>query len=371
MQPLWPVRENSCSKVLSIFCLILQNASMGASFLRCPAPTCDRHLILGATLMTLNEADSIAPSAADPGHAPDSELDSARRELVDLLNRLTGGTEGTISTAIAGLSVHCVVCSGGPKATVHTPALALIAQGSKRVLVGEEQYEYDPLHYLVTSVDLPAVAKVTVASPTEPYLGVRLDLDLEAIAELIQDENLPSAHADASRGLYVNRLSAPMLDAVLRLLRLLETPDDIPILAPLIKREILYRLLRNGQGARLRQMTLQDSQTQRVAKAIRLLRENFTQSLRMEAIAHNVHMSVSSLHHHFKAVTSMTPLQYQKQLRLQEARRLMLLEDIDVSIAAHRVGYESASQFSREYSRFFGAPPLRDRRRWLEDAAEG
>ncbi len=323
--------------------------------------------------MTLNDADSIATAAAtDTTNAPDSELDSARRELVDLLTHLTGEVEGTINTAIAGLSVHRIVSSGGPKATVHTPALALIAQGSKRVLVGEEQYEYDPLHYLVTSVDLPAVAKVTVASPTEPYLGVRLDLDLDAIAELIQDEKVPPpAHADASRGLYVNRLTAPMLDAVLRLLRLLAAPDDIPILAPMVKREILYRLLRNGQGARLRQMALQDSQTQRVAKAIRLLRENFTQSLRMEAIARDVHMSVSSLHHHFKAVTAMSPLQYQKQLRLQEARRLMLLEDIDVAIAAHRVGYESASQFSREYSRFFGAPPLRDRRRWLEDTAEG
>jgi AraC-like DNA-binding protein len=323
--------------------------------------------------MTLDEADNrSSPAGGDSLSALDCEMDLARRELVDLLNRLTGEAQGTINTAIAGLTLHRLGCSGGPKATVQTPALALIAQGSKRVLVGEELYEYDPLHYLVASVDLPAVAKVTVASPTEPYLGVRLDLDLDAVAELIQDENLPPAeHTDASRGLYVNRLTAPMLDAVLRLLRLLTTPDDIPILAPLIKREILYRLLRNGQGARLRQMALQDSQTQRVAKAIRLLRENFTQSLRMQSIARDVHMSVSSLHHHFKAVTAMSPLQYQKQLRLQEARRLMLLEDIDVAIAAHRVGYESASQFSREYSRFFGAPPLRDRRRWLEDTAEG
>ena len=205
-----------------------------------------------------------------------------------------------------------------------------------------------------------------------PYLGLRLDLDVEAIAELVQDENLPqAARAASSRGLYVNRLSAEMLDAVLRLLRLLSNPDDIPILAPMIKREILYRLLQNGQGTRLRQIALQDSQTQRVAKVIRYLRGNFARSMRMDSIARDVHMSVSSLHHHFKAVTAMSPLQYQKQLRLQEARRLMLLEDIDVAMAAHRVGYESASQFSREYSRFFGAPPLRDRRRWLEDGAEG
>jgi AraC-like DNA-binding protein len=333
--------------------------------------------------MTLNETDSIIAPLADTiafprdTHAvPDSALlepalDRARQELVRVLERLTGDVEGAVETAVMGLTLYRIMCPGGPKPSIHTPALALIAQGSKRVFIGDEQYEYDPLHYMVTSVDLPAVGKVRVASATQPYLGVRLDLDIEAIGELIQDENLPpAAHADASRGLYVNRLSATMLDAVLRLLRLLESPDDIPILAPMIKREILYRLLRNGQGARLRQIALQDSQTQRVAKAIRLLRENFAQSLRMESIARDVHMSVSSLHHHFKAVTAVSPLQYQKQLRLQEARRLMLLDDIDVAIAAHRVGYESASQFSREYSRFFGAPPLRDKRRWLEDAAE-
>jgi AraC-like DNA-binding protein len=279
--------------------------------------------------------------------------------------------EGSVETPIAGLTLHRIMRPGGPKPAIQMPALSLIAQGSKRLLVGGEEYEYDPLHYMVTSVDLPAVGKVTVASATQPYLGLRLDLDVEAVVELIQDENLPPvAHAEASRGLFVNRLSTTMLDAVLRLLRLVETPDDIPILAPMVKREILYRLLRNGQGARLRQMALQDSQTQRVAKAIRLLRENFARSIRVESIAKDVHMSVSSLHHQFKAVTAMSPLQYQKQLRLQEARRLMLFGDVDVAIAANRVGYESASQFSREYSRFFGAPPLRDRRRWLEEAAD-
>jgi AraC-like DNA-binding protein len=323
--------------------------------------------------MTLNEIGSnTVPSAGDTDDRLDPGLDSQRLELVHSLGQLAGDMEGSLQTEVAGLTIHRIMRPTDPKPTIHLPALALIAQGSKRVLVGDEQYEYDPLHYLVTSVDLPAIGKVMVASPTLPYLGLRLDLDVDAIGELIQDENLPpAARTDASRGLYVNRLSAPMLDAVLRLLRLLSTPEDIPILAPMIKREILYRLLQNGQGARLRQIALQDSQTQRVAKAIRFLRENFARSLRMESIARDVHMSVSSLHHHFKAVTAMSPLQYQKQLRLQEARRLMLLDDIDVAIAAHRVGYESPSQFSREYSRFFGAPPLRDRRRWLEDGAEG
>jgi AraC-like DNA-binding protein len=322
--------------------------------------------------MTLDETDQTAATTSDDScEHTETGLGLARRELVCLLERLTGEMEGSVETPIAGLTLHRIMRPGGPKPAIQMPALSLIAQGSKRLLVGGEEYEYDPLHYMVTSVDLPAVGKVTVASATQPYLGLRLDLDVEAIVELIQDEKLPPvAHAEASRGLFVNRLSTTMLDAVLRLLRLVETPDDIPILAPMVKREILYRLLRNGQGARLRQMALQDSQTQRVAKAIRLLRENFVRSIRVESLAKDVHMSVSSLHHQFKAVTAMSPLQYQKQLRLQEGRRLMLFGDVDVAIAAHRVGYESASQFSREYSRFFGAPPLRDRRRWLEEDAE-
>jgi AraC-like DNA-binding protein len=321
--------------------------------------------------MTLNEADRTDATAdCEPQDSADPGLDLARRDLVSLLERLTANVEGSIATPIAGLHLHRIMQPGGPRSAIQTPALGLIAQGSKRVFVGGEEYAYDPLHYMVTSVDLPAVGQVTVASPTQPYLGLKLDLDVDSIVELIQDEKLPPvAHTDASRGMFVNKLSATMLDAVLRLIRLIDTPDDISILAPLVKREILYRLLRNGQGTRLRQMALQDSQTQRVTKAIRLLRENFAQSIRVESIAKDVHMSVSALHHQFKAVTAMSPLQYQKQLRLQEARRLMLFGDIDVAMAAHRVGYESASQFSREYSRFFGAPPLRDRRRWLEESA--
>ncbi|CDY79828.1 Transcriptional regulator, AraC family [Caballeronia glathei] len=324
--------------------------------------------------MALNDradpaSDTPQHDAQQVPHAPDASLDHARLELVALLDRFTEGCEGTVETAVPGFFVHRIMNPGGPKPGIQTPVLGLIAQGSKRVMVGDEVYVYDPMHYLVSSVDLPVMGQVTVASATEPYLGLRLDLDVEEITELIRDEKLPpAAHSDASRGLYVNRLGAPMLDAVLRLLRLLDTPEDIPILAPLVKREILYRLLMNGQGARLRQIALTDSQTQRIAKAILLLRQNFDQPLRVEAIARDVHMSVSSLHHHFKAVTAMSPLQYQKQLRLQEARRLMLLDMADAATAAHRVGYESASQFSREYSRLFGAPPLRDTRRWRDAA---
>jgi AraC-like DNA-binding protein len=210
---------------------------------------------------------------------------------------------------------------------------------------------------------------VCVTSEKEPYLGVRLELALDEIGDLIGDEKLPAkANAPASRGMYVNRIAMPVLEPVLRLLRLLDTPEDVPIMAPLIKREIMYRLLVNGEGARLRQIALQDSHTQRIAKAISALRVNYAQSLRVEDMARAVHMSVSSFHHHFKAVTAMSPLQYQKQLRLQEARRQMLIAGADVASAAHNVGYESPSQFAREYGRMFGAPPLRDKRRWLGEA---
>jgi AraC-like DNA-binding protein len=314
--------------------------------------------------MILNETTTASTDPSRDGHALfDPALDSARRELVGLLDRLTSEQEGTMETAVPGLGVHRLMRPSGPRHLIQTPAFCVIAQGSKRLMVADELYSYDPLHYLVSSIDLPVVAQVTAANATEPYLGLRLDVDVEQIGELIRNTVPPPTPSYASRGLYVSPLDSTMLDAVLRLLRLLDTPDDIPIIAPLIKREILYRLLMNGQGARLRQIALQDSQMQRIAKAIQLLRENFAQPLRVDVMARDVHMSVSSLHRHFKAVTAMSPLQYQKQLRLQEARRLLFMGGADVAVAAHLVGYESASQFSREYSRLFGAPPLRDKRR--------
>ena len=297
------------------------------------------------------------------------ELDAAREELVQLIRHITRGQDGTVDCAVPGLQVHCISKPDGPKHGFATPALGLIAQGSKRVIVGDDIYVYDPMNYLVTSVDLPVCGQVCVTSEKEPYLGVRLELAVDEIGDLIGDEKLPAkANAPASRGMYVNRIAMPVLEPVLRLLRLLDTPEDIPIMAPLIKREIMYRLLVNGEGARLRQIALHDSHTQRIAKAISALRTNYAQSLRVEDMARAVHMSVSSFHHHFKAVTAMSPLQYQKQLRLQEARRQMLIAGTDVASAAHNVGYESPSQFAREYGRMFGAPPLRDKRRWLGEA---
>lgn len=300
----------------------------------------------------------------------DVAYEPARRELLCTLERMTGDLEGSLDTPIEGLFLHRISQPTGAKPGLQKAALGVIAQGSKRLLIGDDAYEYDPFHYLISSVDLPVVAKVSVASPTLPYLGLRLELNVEEITSLISDESLPpQPPAEAARALCVNPLGGALLDAVLRLLRLLDTPRDIPILAPLVKRELLYRLLMNGQSAVLRQSVLQDSQLNRVAKAIRILRDNYAQPLRVEEIARDVHMSVSSLHHHFKQATAMSPLQYQKHLRLQEARRLMLTDDAGVALAAHSVGYESSSQFSREYSRLFGSPPLRDKQRWKDETA--
>ncbi|HEX8954996.1 MAG TPA: AraC family transcriptional regulator [Burkholderiaceae bacterium] len=307
--------------------------------------------------------NDIANSPLHAGFAEDE-----RSELALLLDRLTGPElEGTASTAIPGLNIHRIQRATAPRHGIQVPSFAIIAQGEKRLWFGGQEYRYDPLHYLVTSVDLPVLAEVITASPTRPYLGMRLDLDLAMLGELILDENLPTPLSLVdSRGLYVNRLFPSLFDSALRLLRLLETPRDIPILAPMIKRELFYRLLMNGQGTRLRQLALKDSHTHRIARAITALRQHFDEPLRVQDLASGVHMSVSSFHQHFKSITAMSPLQYQKQLRLQEARRLILVGDIDVAQAAHKVGYESASQFSREYGRLFGASPLKDRSRWLE-----
>lgn len=291
----------------------------------------------------------------------DDELIAAKRaELATVIERFTGG-DGIHETPIEGLRFARMGAPSEPMRGVQEPSLCLIVQGAKQATLGNEVYEYDASRYLVASVDLPVTGRVTVASPETPYMCFVLRLSPADIASLVtQAESVSAPLPPPSRGLSVSQCDPELLDAALRLARLLEAPHDIALLAPLITREILYRLLRSGQGGMLRHISVADSQGQRVAKAIRWLRTNFDQPLRIDHIAREVHMSPSALHHHFKAVTAMSPLQYQKQLRLQEARRLMLSEVVDAATAGHRVGYESPSQFSREYSRMFGAPPLRD-----------
>jgi AraC-like DNA-binding protein len=245
----------------------------------------------------------------------------------------------------------------------------VIAQGSKEVLLGDSRYRYDPAHYLLATVELPVVGQVLEASAERPYLSLRLDLDPALVGSVMVEAGHLSARSRGdARALDVSPLDADLLDATVRLMRLLDSPAEARILRPLITREIVYRLLMGDQGNRLRHLALLGGQTDRIAEAVERLRREFDQPLRIDSLARELGMSVSGFHHHFKAVTAMSPLQFQKQLRLQEARRILLGENLDAASAGYRVGYDDASQFNREYKRLFGQPPLRDVERLREAA---
>ncbi len=296
--------------------------------------------------------------------------DARQVELADRIARFTR-VDGQHETPCPAL--HLIRMSSPSQAlpSVYEPSLCLVVQGAKRALLGAEVYHYDELNYLVVSVTLPMIGQVLDASPEKPYLCLRIALDPAEIARLMVDMG-PRAPREPreARGLYCARVGSELLDAVVRLMRLLDEPRDLPVLAPLALREIHYRLLLGDLGERLRDLVDAGGVTQRVAPAIAMIKARFAEPLSIEELAARVHMSVSSLHHRFKAVTAMSPLQFQKHLRLHEARRLMLRDDLDAAAAAHRVGYESASQFSREYRRLFGAPPRREISR-LRDTAVG
>jgi AraC-like DNA-binding protein len=243
---------------------------------------------------------------------------------------------------------------------VYEPSLCVVAQGAKEVLLADETYRLDPAGSLLVSVDLPVAARVVEASPRRPYLAVRLALDPAVVGDLLADGTTAPPLGPPARGLAVTPVEPPLLDAVSRLVALLDSPQDVGPLAPLVLREITYRVLTGPQGSRLRQIASAGAPAQRIARAIRWLKDHFADPLRIESLARHVRMSPSAFHLHFKSVTALSPLQYQKRLRLQEARRLMLGEGLDAAEAAFRVGYESPSQFSREYRRLFGAPPRQD-----------
>lgn len=292
-----------------------------------------------------------------------NEADSLKLEptgLADKIARWTGN-QNQLDTAIRGLSLHRWEAPTEPTSYILAPSICLIGQGRKRVLLGEEAYVYDAHHFLINSVDLPLVAQIIEASSDKPYLGLTLELDLRAIAQLMLDSKLPSPRTSNDRlGIAVSQVSTPLLDAFARLIDLLEQPDDIPVLAPLIQQEISYRLLMSEQGPRLRQITSVESHSYQISKTIEWIKDNFDKTLRVEDLATKAGMSTSTFHHQFRSMTAMSPLQFQKRLRLNEARQLMLTERLDAATAAFQVGYESPSQFSREYSRQFGAPPQRD-----------
>jgi AraC-like DNA-binding protein len=244
---------------------------------------------------------------------------------------------------------------------LYPPAFCVIAQGSKDILLGEDIFRYDPGHYLISTMQLPLMGEVVEASPETPYLSFRLVLDPSVVSSVMVESGL--AHPNKIEGVKavdVSPLDADLLDATVRLVRLTDRPDEYRVLAPLVIREIVYRLLMGAQGGRMRHLATFGGQAHRMVRATEKLRENFDKPLKIEDLARELGMSVSGFHAHFKAVTAMSPLQFQKQLRLQEARRLMLSENVNAAEAGYRVGYEDASHFSREYKRHFGEPPMRD-----------
>ncbi|OWR30025.1 AraC family transcriptional regulator [Saccharibacillus sp. O23] len=290
--------------------------------------------------------------------------ESARRTLNEtarLIARFSDG-EGVTDTRFPPLTLIRNAEPTTPIHTVYEPSICLVAQGSKLVLLNDEAYRYRPSQYFAVSVDLPISGQVTEASAEHPYLAVRLRIDPEQILELIRETG-GERRGGAARGLYVSSAEAGMSDAFLRLLRLLETPEDLPVLAPMAAKEILYRAMRSEQGNVLRQMAPGAGRAASVADVIRRIRETYNEPLRIGELADEAGMSTSSLHRYFRDVTAMSPLQFQKQIRLQEARRMLLNEPVQAAEAAFRVGYESPSQFNREYARLFGRPPLSDIRR--------
>lgn len=300
------------------------------------------------------------------------EADRAQANREELTERIAKAIrqDGKIEP-LKGLHFNRISSSAEPCHSVSIPAFCVIAQGSKEVLLGSDRYQYDPMHYLLATAELPIVSQILEASQEKPYLSLRLDLDSTLVGSVMVEAGYPSVQRGASvKAIDVSPLDAPLLDAVVRLVRLLDTPAEARVLMPLVAREIIYRLLIGEQGARLRHIAVLGGYTHHIALAVERLRKDFNQPLRIESIARDLGMSVSGFHHHFKSVTAMSPLQFQKQLRLQEARRLMLGQNLDATSAAYRVGYDDASHFNREYKRLFGAPPMRDVERLREAVRE-
>ena len=290
----------------------------------------------------------------------DRRVVEMRRELArKIANRAVA--EGDMQTEIPGLRLYRRSAISACASAAYEPSLVVFLQGQKRINVGKTTYICDGSNFLLTSVDLPVVSQVIAATPKEPILGLLLKLEMPAVREILsqQEFHLRGESADA-RGMAVGVTSLELLDACSRLVDLLNAPQDIPFLSSLIQREVIYRLLRSPQGKNLRAIATLGEQSHRTAKAVEWLRMNYAKPLHVEELATMARMGVSTLHHQFRSLTAMSPLQYQKQLRLHVARERMLNHGLDAASAAFEVGYESASQFNREYSRFFGDAPMRD-----------
>ncbi|MCR2821666.1 AraC family transcriptional regulator [Lederbergia panacisoli] len=293
-------------------------------------------------------------------------ISTQQNELARLIERYSG-QDGYYSTAIPSLFFIRVSNVTESKHIVQKPSLCIVVQGVKEVVLAEERFVYGPGNYLVSSVDLPVTGRVAEASSDVPYMCFKIDFSPSEILEVISDSKTHvSSKGKAKRAMFVSEIEISILDAAIRLARLLENPKDIPVLAPLFKKEILYRILQGPFGVSLGQIAIEGSYTYHIGEVIEQIKMNYDKPIRIEELAEIANMSVSSLHRHFKDVTAMSPIQFQKQLRLQDARRILLSESTDAADVAYRVGYESPSQFSREYSRMFGLPPREDIKRLKE-----
>jgi len=281
----------------------------------------------------------------------------------DLVSRIAAHapTVGEHSTAIPGLILFRRTQATACYRAAVEPSLTVFVQGKKRMSLGGTPYLCGPSSFFLSSIDVPIESQIVEASEDVPLLSMLLRLDMTIVREILNREELPESEVSTQqRGVAVGQASTGLLKACSRLVELLDTPEDIPFLNHLVQREIIYRILRTPQGARLRTIATTGDLSNRTARAITWLRDNYAKPLHMEELAKLVRMGVSTLHHQFRSLTAMSPLQYQKQLRLQRARERMLMDGIDATSAAYEVGYESVSQFNREYSRFFGQPPMRD-----------
>ncbi|RYX81724.1 AraC family transcriptional regulator [bacterium] len=301
--------------------------------------------------------------------SPITDMPTSLTELKGLIQKAVGGDN--LRQPYESIWVSSSSCPTTPSHTMYMPLLCVVAQGSKQVTLGDEQYIYDTGHFLLNTVTLPATSRVLDASPEKPHLGMTIGLDPAMVGSVIAEAGLPTPTAGTPlRAMESSPIDCGLLDAVVRLARFFDSPRESPYLRSLVLREIIYLLLKGPQAARLHQIVPGLGQTQRVARAISWLRDNYDKPLTIEKLARESGMSSSALHHHFKDVTALTPLQFQKQLRLQEARRLMVSEGMDAANAGFKVGYDDPSYFSRDYRRFFGAPPRQHVERLRGDAVQ-
>lgn len=302
----------------------------------------------------------------DQSAAPETlRAEANRTELVERIRQAVP-EDGRIEP-LEGLTLHRRSTPTEPLHTVSEPALCVMAQGAKVVHLGGNRYRYDPYHYLLVTSELPMAGEIVEASREEPYLSMVLSLDANLVSSvMVEAGHTASQNGTSVRALDVSPLGPRLLDAAVRLVRLLDKPEEASVLKPMIMREIVFRLLQGEQSRRLQQLAVKKGRDHRITRAVQRLHEDFDQSIKIERLAEEVGMSESSFYQHFKAVTDMTPLQFQKHLQLQEARRLMLSEDLNASTAGYRVGYNDVPHFSREYKRLFGNPPMQDVKRLRE-----